>query len=80
MASDIAFYVGQFNTDGWYGEEQFTDVETIIAETGHLFNDIQQFNDDDLTFAAFNAWVDKRTDDGIMDIIWLNGCTPSCPL
>jgi hypothetical protein len=78
MASDIAFYVGQFNTDGWYGEEQFTDVETIIAETGHLFNDIQQFNDDDLTFAAFNAWVDKRTNDGIMDIIWLNGCTPSC--
>ncbi len=56
MASDIAFYVGQWNTDGWYDESQFEHVDTIIAETGHLFNDIQQFNDDDLTFAAFNAW------------------------
>lgn len=78
MASDIAFYVGQFNTDGWYDESQFEDVETIIAETGHLFGDIQQFNDDDLEFAEFNAWVEERIDDGKMDIIWLNGCTPSC--
>ena len=78
MASDIAFYVGQFNTDGWYDETQFEDVETIIAETGHLFEDIQQFNDDDLQFNEFNKWVEKRTDDGKMDIIWLNGCTPSC--
>jgi hypothetical protein len=78
MASDIAFYVGQWNTDGWYDETQFEDVETIIAETGHLFGDIQQFNDDDLEFKEFNAWVEDRTDDGKLDIIWLNGCTPSC--
>jgi hypothetical protein len=78
MACDIAFYVGQWNTDGWYDQSQFRDVETIIAETGHLFNDVQQFNDDDLTFAEFNAWVEDNTDDGEMDIIWLNGCMPSC--
>ncbi|MFB0555303.1 MAG: LamG domain-containing protein, partial [Phycisphaerae bacterium] len=75
MASDIAFYVGQWNTDGWYDESQFEHVETIIAETGHLFKDIQQF--DDTQFDAFGAWVDERTNDGKMDIIWLNGCTPS---
>jgi hypothetical protein len=75
MASDIAFYVGQWNTDGWYDETQFDDVETIIAETGHLFKDIQQFNDDQLE--EFGAWVDDRTNDGVLDIIWLNGCMPS---
>jgi len=56
MASDIAFYVGQWNTDDWYDESQFEHVETIIAETGHLFKDIQQF--DDTQFDAFGAWVD----------------------
>ena len=45
MASDIAFYVGQWNTDGWYDASQFQDVDTIIAETGHLFKDIQRFDD-----------------------------------
>jgi len=75
MASDIAFYVGQWNTDGWYDASQFDDVETIIAETGHLFKDIQQFDDDQ--FDEFGAWVEERTNDGKMDIIWLNGCTPS---
>ncbi|MHC4533837.1 MAG: PA14 domain-containing protein [Planctomycetota bacterium] len=75
IASDIAFYVGQWNTDGWYDESQFTDVETIITETGYLFGDIQQF--DDTQFDEFGAWVDDRIDDGIMDIIWLNGCMPS---
>jgi hypothetical protein len=75
MASDIAFYVGQWNNEGWYDESQFTDVETIIAETGHLFADIQQFDDEHLN--DFGAWVDERTDDGKMDIIWLNGCMPS---
>ncbi|UCD51318.1 MAG: discoidin domain-containing protein, partial [Phycisphaerales bacterium] len=75
MASDIAFYVGQWNTDGWYDESQFDDVETIIAQTGVLFKDIQQFGDDQ--FDAFGAWVDENTDDGELDIIWLNGCTPS---
>jgi hypothetical protein len=77
MANDIAFYVGQWNTDGWYDATQFDDVDTIIAETGHLFADIQQFNDDDLQFTDFAAWIDKNTGDGEMDIIWLNGCMPS---
>ncbi len=75
MASDIAFYVGQWNTDDWYGEEQFEHVNTIIVETGHLFNDIQQF--DDAQLDEFGAWVDENTNDGEMDIIWLNGCLPS---
>jgi len=75
MAADIAFYVGQWNTDGWYDATQFDDVETIISETGHLFQDIQQFDDTQLD--AFGAWVDDNTDDGELDIIWLNGCTPS---
>ncbi|MHC4725673.1 MAG: hypothetical protein ACYS17_00445 [Planctomycetota bacterium] len=75
IASDIAFYVGQWNTDGWYDESQFEDVETIIAETGGLFNDIQQFDDTQLD--EFGAWADDRMDDGVMDIIWLNGCLPS---
>jgi len=75
MASDIAFYVGQWNTDGWYDESQFEDVETIIAETGVLFKDIQQFDDEQ--FDEFGAWVDERTNNGVMDIIWLNGCMPS---
>ncbi len=74
-AADIAFYIGQWNTDGWYSEQQFTDVETIIAQTGHLFRDVQQFDDDQ--FEAFGAWVDENTDDGELDIIWLNGCLPS---
>ena len=75
MATDIAFYVGQWNTDGWYDASQFDDVATIIAETGHLFNDIQQFDDDQLT--EFGEWVDERMDDGVTDIIWLNGSMPS---
>jgi len=75
MASDIAFYVGQWNTDGWYDASQFNDVDTIIDLTGHMFGDIQQFDDNE--FAEFGAWVDARTDDGVMDIIWLNGCLPS---
>jgi hypothetical protein len=75
IASDIAFYVGQWNTDGWYDGSQFDDVATIIDQTGHMFNDIQQFDDDELS--AFGTWVDNNTNDGEMDIIWLNGCTPS---
>lgn len=74
-ASDIAFYVGYWNTDGWYDPSQFDDVETIIAETGYLFQDIQLFDDSHLH--DFGAWVDERTNDGKMDIIWLNGCIPS---
>ena len=74
-AADIAFYVGQWNVDGWYSAEQFDHVDTIIAQTGSLFKNIQQF--DDAQLDAFGAWVDENTDDGEMDIIWLNGCMPS---
>ena len=42
-ASDIAFYVGAYNP-GRYDASQFQDVDTIIAETGHLFRDIQRFD------------------------------------
>jgi len=56
MAADIAFYIGQWNTDGWYDESQFEDVDQIIAATGNMFKDIQQF--DDNQFDAFGAWVD----------------------
>jgi len=76
MAADIAFYVGNPNVDGWYDvATQFADVETIIAQTGNLFKDIQQF--DDSQFDEFGAWVDENTNDGELDIIWLNGCMPS---
>jgi len=76
MAADIAFYVGAPNVDGWYDVASMNaDVGTIIAETGHLFGDIQQFND--TQFVAFGEWVDENTDDGELDIIWLNGCMPS---
>jgi hypothetical protein len=76
MASDIAFYVGAPNTDGWYDvDTQMADVETIIAESGHLFGDVQQFDDDQ--YDEFAAWIEERTDNGIMDILWLNGCMPS---
>jgi len=76
MASDIAFYVGAPNVDGWYDvATQTADVETIIAETGGLFKDIQQFDDDQ--YDEFGAWIEERTNDGKMDILWLNGCMPS---
>ena len=76
MASDIAFYVGAPNVDGWYDVDSMTaDVETIIAETGGLFNDVQQFDDDQ--YDEFGAWIEANTNDGEMDILWLNGCMPS---
>ncbi len=79
MATDIAFYVGAVNNSdntGWYdASTQFQDVQTIIAETGHLFHDVRQF--DDSQFIEFAAWVDEHTNDGQMDILWLNGCMPS---
>ncbi|MHC4300136.1 MAG: hypothetical protein ACYS7Y_22905 [Planctomycetota bacterium] len=75
MASDIAFYIGQWNTDGWYSVSQFDDIDTIIAKTGYLFKNIQQF--DDAQLDEFGAWVDENANDGEMDIIWLNGCMPS---
>jgi hypothetical protein len=76
VASDIAFYVGNPNTDGWYTVDAMNaDVDTIITEVGNLFKDVSTF--DDNQFDDFGAWVDERTDDGKMDIIWLNGCVPS---
>jgi hypothetical protein len=76
MAADIAFYVGAPNVDGWYDvDTQLADVETIIAETGGLFKDIQQFDDDQ--YDEFGAWIEANTNDGEMDILWLNGCVPS---
>ena len=75
-AADIAFYVGTPNTDGWYDVATETkDVDMIVAQTGHLFKDIQRF--DDAHLKEFGAWVDKNTNDGEVDIIWLNGCVPS---
>ncbi|MHC4703405.1 MAG: PA14 domain-containing protein, partial [Planctomycetota bacterium] len=75
VASDIAFYVGSVNP-GWYEvPNMLADVDTIIAETGSMFKDVSQFDDDQ--FDEFGAWVDERMDDGKMDIIWLNGCMPS---
>ncbi|MEN6427369.1 MAG: hypothetical protein ABFE13_18600, partial [Phycisphaerales bacterium] len=75
-ASDIAFYVGSPNFDGWYSvAEMNKNVATIISSAGYLFKDIQQFNDDQL--AALGTWVEENTDDGEMDILWLNGCVPS---
>jgi len=75
VASDIAFYVGTPNP-GWYETpDMLADVETIITNAGPLFKDIQQF--DDTALDALGAWVDANTDDGELDIIWLNGCTPS---
>ncbi len=77
MASDIAFYVGAPNVDGWYSVAgQTADVETIITKVGGLFGDVQKF--DDNQFSDFTAWIDRHTNDGVMDIIWLNGCVPSC--
>jgi F5/8 type C domain-containing protein len=76
MAADIAFYVGAPNVDGWYTVDEVTaNVETIISMTGSLFADVQQFDDDQ--FDAFGAWVEENTDDGELDILWLNGCMPS---
>jgi opacity protein-like surface antigen len=76
MAADIAFYVGPPNPDGWYdAAAQTADVATIIAESGSMFGDISQFDGTQLT--ALGAWVDARTDDGKLDIIWLNGTLPS---
>ncbi len=74
MASDIAFYIGPYNPN-WYGDQQFAHVDTIIAETGGLFKDVRKFDDKQLV--EFGAWVEANTNDGEMDIIWLNGTMPS---
>ena len=72
-ASDIAFFIGMWNP-GWYGEEQFAHVETIIENTGHRFKDIQKF--DDAQLEDFGVWAETNMSDGELDIIWLNGQMP----
>jgi len=75
-ASDIAFYVGSPNIDGWYtADAMLEDVETIKNESGELFEAIGEFNDDELGELA--DWAEARIDDDKLDIIWLNGCV--CP-
>ncbi|MDH4241571.1 MAG: hypothetical protein OEW48_18580, partial [Phycisphaerae bacterium] len=75
MASDMAFYTG-FPNDGWYSNAQKDiDVAYIIAQTGHLFGDVQTFDDTQATAAG--AWVAANINDGEMDIIWLPGTMPS---
>ncbi|MHC4501541.1 MAG: hypothetical protein ACYS21_20830, partial [Planctomycetota bacterium] len=75
MASDMALYDGTPNPDWYIAATMDADVATIIAQTGHLFGDVQTFDDNQL--AAFGTWVDARTNDGVLDIIWLNGTIPS---
>jgi len=75
-SAEIAFYVGAPNIDGWYTVAgMLADVETIKNEAGGKFQDIKEFDDDQLD--DFAAWAEARTDDGKLDIIWLNGCVPS---
>ncbi|MBW8041269.1 MAG: hypothetical protein FVQ85_14870, partial [Planctomycetes bacterium] len=79
MASDLALYDGPPNT-GWYTVAQVNaDVATIIAQVGGLFGDVQQFDDSQYQtgWTDFAAWIDSHTNNGAMDIIWLNGTMPS---
>ena len=74
MASDIAFYVGA--VPGAYDAETMKkDVEYIIENTRALFKDVQKFADDDLD--GLGKWADANMSDGELDIIWINGSTPS---
>ena len=73
---EIAFYVGNPNVDGWYSVEAvLADVQTIKNEASSFFSSMSDFDDDQLDELA--AWAEARTDDGKLDIIWLNGCVPS---
>lgn len=75
-ASDIAFYVGEPNVDGWYtAAAMLADVETIKNGVGSMFDVVSEFGDDKLD--EFADWAEARMDDGKLDIIWLNGCVPS---
>ncbi len=75
-ASDIAFYVGEPNVDGWYTAAAMReDVETIKGATADMFQEVAEFGDDQLD--EFAEWAEARMDDGKFDIIWLNGCVPS---
>lgn len=75
-ASDIAFYVGEPNIDGWYtAAAMLKDVETIKNLTSRLFQNVAEFDDKHLD--DFAKWAEARTNDKKIDIIWLNGCVPS---
>ncbi len=80
-SSEIAFYVGEPNVDGWYTRAQMLkDVETIKNLSGKLFQNIAEFDDDELN--DFAKWAEARTNDKKLDIIWLKrervGSASSC--
>lgn len=75
-SADIAFYVGSPNVDGWYtAAAMLNDVKTIKNLTGKVFQNIAEFDDNQLN--DFAKWAEARTNDKKLDIIWLNGCVPS---
>jgi len=74
-AVDMALYVGHPNPD-WYSEAtMLKDGEKIVAAAKKNLKDVVAF--DDKAAKDFQAWVEKNTKDGELDIIWLNGATPS---
>nr|NIS54341.1 hypothetical protein [Phycisphaerae bacterium]NIW96170.1 hypothetical protein [Phycisphaerae bacterium] len=75
MAADLALYDGPPNPDWYTVAAMNADVATIIAQAGHLFGDVQTF--DGTQLAAFGTWIDDNTNDGELDVIWLNGTIPS---
>jgi hypothetical protein len=75
-SSDIAFYVGSPNVDGWYSAAAMVnDVKTIKDSVGKSFQNVAEFDDSKLD--DFAKWAEARTADKKMDIIWLNGSVPS---
>ena len=75
-ASDLALYAGGWQRPVYVDQAELdADVQEIIDGAGQWFNDVQVFDDDKL--AEFGKWADANTDDGELDIIWLNGWTPS---
>ena len=75
MASDIAFYVGAVPGGAYPEATMNKDVKKIIQDTGALFKDVQKFADDNLN--GLGQWADANMGDGELDIIWINGSTPS---
>lgn len=75
IASDIAYYVGEFQGGSYDDETMAFDVETMMQETAGRFNDVQSFDDTDID--GLGAWAEANIGDGDLDIIWLNGQIPS---
>ena len=75
IASDIAYYVGEFQGGSYDDETMAFDVETMMQETAGRFNDVQSFDDGDID--GLGAWAEANIGDGDLDIIWLNGQIPS---